>query len=67
MMTVVDAKTKKPAVIFNLGEIRQVSKSEVQVEGGYLCASQCMAEGVYNLVREEDSWRVESFKPVVMS
>lgn len=67
MMTIVDAKTKKPAVIFNLGEIRQVSKSEVQVEGGYFCASQCMAEGVYNLVRDADSWRVESFKPVVMS
>ena len=67
LMSVVDRKTRKRSVIFNLGSIRQVSSSEVEVEGGYLCGSQCMAEGVYRVVRDANSWRVANFEPTVMS
>ena len=67
LMSVVDRKTRKQSVIFNLGSIRHVSASEVEVEGGYLCGSQCMAEGVYRVVRDANSWRVANFEPTVVS
>ncbi|MGA7315934.1 MAG: hypothetical protein WBX22_18400 [Silvibacterium sp.] len=57
---------EKQSVIFNLGAIRHVSTSEVEVEGGYLWGSQ-LAEGVYRVVRNANSSRVGSFEPTVMS
>ena len=66
-MRVVDKKTKKKSVIFDVGAIHHLSDSEIEVEGGYLCASLCMASGVYRLVREESGWRVTGFKWNVIS
>jgi len=62
LMRVVDKETMKNAVIFDVGAIRRISDSELEVEGGYLCASQCMAGGVYHVAREESGWRVTGFK-----
>jgi len=56
-----DKETKKAAVIFDIEEIRRISDSKVEVEGGYWCGSQCMAEGVYHAVHEGPGWRVTSF------
>jgi hypothetical protein len=67
LMSVVDRKTRKTAVIFDLGTIRRVSDSEVQVEGGYWCGSLCMAGGVYRVLLQGQSWHVAGFEPSVMS
>jgi hypothetical protein len=67
MMRVVDKETKQNAVIFDVGVIRRVSDSEVEVEGGYLCASLCMASGDYHVIREKSGWRVTTFKWHLMS
>jgi hypothetical protein len=67
MWSVVDRKTRKTAVIFNLGTIRRVSDSEVQVEGGYWCGNLCMAEGAYRVLLQGQSWHVAGFQPSVMS
>ena len=66
-MRVVDKKTKKNSVIFDVGTIRRLNESEIEVEGGYLCGSLCMASGSYRLVREGSSWRVTGFKWDVIS
>jgi hypothetical protein len=67
LMRVVDKKTKKNAVIFDVGVIRRLSSSEIEVEGGYVCGSLCMAGGIYHLVREESGWRVTGFQWQIMS
>ena len=64
---VVDKETRKRAVIFDVGAIRRISDSEVDVEGGYLCGSLCMAGGVYRVVHEESGWLVTGFKWHVMA
>jgi len=61
VMPVVDAKQKE-SVIFNLGIIRNLSDSEVEVEGGYFCGNLCMAQGTYHVVREPSGWRVLRFE-----
>lgn len=61
VMPVVDAKQKE-SVIFNLGTIRNLSESEVQVEGGYFCGNLCMAQGTYHVVHETSGWRVLRFE-----
>ena len=61
VMPVVDAK-KKESVIFNLGTIRNLSDSEVEVEGGYFCGNLCVAQGTYHVVREPSGWHVLRFE-----
>jgi hypothetical protein len=58
---VVDSKMKG-SVIFNLGAIRNVSESEVDVEGGYLCGNLCMARGDYRVIRDASGWHVVRFE-----
>lgn len=67
LMKIVDRRTKKNSVIFDVGAIRRLNESETDVEGGYLCGSLCMASGVYRIVREESGWRVTGFKWNVIS
>jgi hypothetical protein len=61
LMRVVDSKMKG-SVIFNLAAFRNVSESEVEVGGGYLCGDLCMAQGVYRLVHEASGWHVAGFE-----
>ena len=67
IMRVVDKKTKKNSVIFDVEAIRRLNESEIDVEGGYLCGSLCMASGSYRFRREESGWRVTGFKWDVIS
>ena len=60
-MNIVDGKMKA-SVIFNLGAVRNVSESGVDVEGGYLCGSLCMAQGIYRVVRDASGWHVMGFE-----
>lgn len=61
VMPVVDAKMKD-SVVFNLGTIRNLSDSEVEVEGGYFCGNLCMAQGTYRVVHESSGWHVLRFE-----
>jgi hypothetical protein len=64
---VVDKATKQNSVIFDVGGIRRLSESELEVEGGYDCGSHCMASGVYRLTKLETGWRVTDFEWHVIS
>jgi hypothetical protein len=66
-MRVVNKKTRKNSVIFDLEAIRWKSETEVEVDGGYVCASLCMAGGVYHAVYDKSGWRVVGFDAQVMS
>jgi hypothetical protein len=61
MMSVIDKKTKKNSVIFYLGDISWRGDAEIEVPGGYDCASQCWASGVYHAVLDASGWRVIRF------
>ena len=67
LYSIVDKKTKKNSVIFDIGEIRWVKQSEAQVDGGYDCASQCMAAGTYHLAWDGTRWTVTAFDIHVQS
>jgi hypothetical protein len=60
-MSIVDKRTKKSAVLFGLGSILWRSPTEAEVEGSYLCGSQCMAGGVYHLAFDQGLWTVTRF------
>ena len=58
---VVDKKTGKPAVIFDLDRIERSPEGKADVEGGYDCASQCSGRGKYRLDLQGTEWIVKSF------
>lgn len=60
-MSIVDKRTKKSAILFGLGAILWRSPTEAEVEGSYLCGSQCMAGGVYHVVFDQGQWMVTKF------
>jgi hypothetical protein len=60
-VSVVDKKTGKRSVIFDVEAIHWISENEVAVEGGYYCASLCMASGRYHVVRDGTKWRVTRY------
>lgn len=62
-MSVIDKHSKKRSVIFGVGAILWRKDTEAEVEGGYLCGSQCMAGGIYHVVLDGAQWRVTAFKP----
>jgi hypothetical protein len=66
-MTVVDKKTRKNSVIFDLETIRWKSETEAEIDGGYVCASLCMAGGVYHAVYDQSGWHVDRFDAQIMS
>lgn len=60
-MVVIDKHSKKKSVLFGAGNIRWTSETTADVEGGYLCGSQCMSGGVYHVVKDEGQWKVVKF------
>ena len=60
-MTVVDKRSKKKAVLFGVGSIAWRSDSEAEVQGSYLCGSQCMSGGVYHVTWNGDRWQVTKY------
>jgi hypothetical protein len=58
---VVDKQTRKNSVIFDVGRLRWLNQSAVEVDGGYLCASECMAEGTYHVLWDGTRWTVAAF------
>jgi hypothetical protein len=66
-MWVLDKKTGKHSVIFDVGAIQWLTEEKVEVEGGYLCGSLCMAEGTYHVIREGTYWVVTGFSIRVIS
>jgi hypothetical protein len=62
-----DRRTKKIGVVFYQGEINWKTGSAVEVEGGYSCASQCMAAGIYYLIKQDGRWSVTKFKIRIQS
>jgi hypothetical protein len=60
-VSVVDKKTGKRSVIFDIEAIHWISENEAAVEGGYYCASLCMASGRYHVVRDGTKWRVTRY------
>jgi hypothetical protein len=61
MVSVVDKKTGKRSVIFDVEAIQWISENEAAVEGGYFCANLCMASGRYHVVRDGTKWRVTRY------
>lgn len=60
-MVVINKHSKKQSVIFGAGVIRWTSETTADVEGGYLCGSQCMSGGVYHVVKDDGQWKVIKF------
>lgn len=58
---VIEKHSKKKAVLFGAGNIRWTSETTADVEGSYLCGSQCMAGGIYRVVKDEGQWKVSKF------
>jgi hypothetical protein len=67
MMRVVDKETGKMSVIFDMGKIRWPKHSEAEVDGGYLCGSECMAGGTYHVAWDGSRWVVTKFDIRVQS
>lgn len=59
---VLDIETGKTSVIFDVGEIRWRTHSQVEVDGGYLCGSLCSASGFYQLAWDGRHWAVTKFR-----
>ena len=62
-----DRQTKKRGVVFGQESIIWKDGSTVAVEGGYYCASLCMASGVYHLKKHDGRWGVAEFKINIQS
>jgi hypothetical protein len=62
LMNVVDRATGQRSVIFDLDAIRWVTETEAIVEGGYECASQCMAGGNYHVIYDGTHWVVTGYE-----
>ena len=67
MVSVVDKKTGKRSVIFDIEAIHWISENEAEVEGGYFCADLCMASGRYHVVRDGTKWRVTRYDVKIQS
>ena len=61
MMRVVDKKSGKMSVIFDMGQIRWPRSSEADVDGGYVCGSGCMAAGTYHLKWDGSRWTIAKY------
>jgi len=66
-MQVVDKKTGKASVIFDVEAIHWLTKNEAEVGGGYLCGSLCMAGGKYHVIRDGMQWVVTRYDVQIQS
>lgn len=66
-MQVVDKKTGKRSVIFDVEAIHWLTKDEAEVEGGYVCGSLCMAGGKYHVSRDGMQWVVTRYEVQIQS
>jgi len=64
---VLDKKSGKRSVIYDLEAIRWINENEAEVPGGYFCASLCMASGTYRVVREGTQWVVKGYDVRIQS
>jgi hypothetical protein len=62
VMEIVDKKTGKLSVIFDMGKIHWLAPSNADVEGGYLCGTSCMAAGSYRVQWDGSGWVVIEFR-----
>jgi hypothetical protein len=62
-----ERRTKKRGVVFDQGSITWKNDSTVELEGGYVCASLCMASGIYHLRRRDGRWSVTEFEIRIQS
>jgi len=67
LMRVVDRVTGKMSLIFDMGKIRWPKRSEAEVDGGYVCGSECMAGGTYHVAWDGSQWVVTKFEIRVQS
>ena len=52
----------KQGVLFNQGQIKWISDTKADVDGGFECGDICdEASGVYHVSRQENKWVVDSF------
>jgi hypothetical protein len=61
LVVVLDKKTGKHSVIFNLDTIRWITENEAEVAGGYFCGNLCMASGDYHVIRDGTRWVVTGY------
>ena len=67
LVSVVDKKTGKRSVIFDVEALRWITENEAEVDGGYFCASLCMSSGRYHVVRDGTRWRVTRYDAKLQS
>jgi hypothetical protein len=60
-MTVIDKHSKKKSVLLGAGSILWRSDTQADVQGSYLCGSQCMSGGIYHVIRDGEQWRVTKY------
>jgi hypothetical protein len=58
---VIHRQTKEPGLIFTVGDIRWISESEVEVEGGYFENGRSASGNTYFLRRENGKWVCYSY------
>jgi hypothetical protein len=52
----------KQGVLFNQGQVKWISDTKVDVDGGFECGDICdEGSGVYHTTRQENKWVVDSF------
>jgi hypothetical protein len=61
LVVVLDKKTGKRSVIFDVETIRWITENEAEVVGGYFCGSFCMAGGRYHVIRNGTHWVVTGY------
>ena len=60
-MSIVDKRSEEERCHVRLGRHLWRSPTQAEVEGSYLCGSQCMAGGVYHVVQDGGAWTVTGF------
>lgn len=59
---VVSRKDDKPGILFNAGDIKWISPTKADVNGGYECGDACgELSGVYHLSKQDNKWVVVTF------
>jgi hypothetical protein len=62
MRAVQNRRDYKQGVLFNLGQIKWISDTTVNVDGGFECGDMCDEySGVYHVSKHENKWVVDSF------